>query len=521
MDDGGAFARTLVATSFDFGLMRIRGRGGIMGNRQRCAVRAWIEGSLKRLSLAQQFMLASLVILVAGAVSIGWWVGQQIEVGVINRTAATTALYVESFVAPHLQDLNRAESLPLEHASVLGRLLEETSLGQYIVAFKVWDAGGRILYSTSPASIGRVFPVRGALARAWQGQMASRISDLRDEENALERERWTRLLETYLPVRLEGTNRIIAVVEFYQAVDDLQRESTAAQTRSWLVVGAATLAMYLLLAGLVRRGSDTIARQQAELGDQVVRLTGLLAQNEELHERVRRAAARTTALNERYLRRISAELHDGPAQDLGLALLRLDSVISREAMAQPSGPSPLGSAGLPGGQDGADLDRIEACLRRALQEVRAISAGLRLPELENRTLAESLAWVVRAHERRTDTKVALSLAGLPEQLSLPVKITLYRLVQEALSNAYRHGGGMSQRVSVGYEADHLTVAVSDQGPGFNWAKVADRDEHLGLVGMRERVESLGGLFRVESEPGRGTTVIAHLPLHPEEEDRER
>ncbi|MBI3979381.1 MAG: sensor histidine kinase [Chloroflexi bacterium] len=469
-------------------------------------MRAIVHDPVTRLSLAQQFMLASLFILIAGMVGIGWWVGQQIEAGVINRTAATTALYVDSFVAPHLQDLSEAKQLAPEHVRTLSRLLEETPLGQQIVAFKVWDANGRILYSSSPANIGRVFPLPAGSARAWQGEIVSRISDLRDEENALERERWARLLETYSPVRQIGTSRIIAVAEFYQTVDDLQQEILAAQMRSWLVVGAATLATYLLLAGLVRRGSDTIARQQAELSDQVARLTALLAQNEELHERVRRAATRTAALDERLLRRISAELHDGPAQDLGFALLRLDSVMARCAAC----PLP----GTDGRQVSGALDVIQSSLQRAMQEVRAIAAGLRLPELDRLTPAETLARVVRVHERRTATKVALELDGLPDEAPLPVKITLYRLVQEALSNAYRHGNGIGQQVRVGAKAGQLRVEVSDAGPGFDWAQVADRDEHLGMSGMRERVERLGGLFAIQTEIGRGVRVIAHLPLQP-------
>ena len=476
-------------------------------------MRVRTEDRLKRLSLAHQFMLASFVILVAGMIVIGWWVGQEIEAGVINRTAATTALYVDSFVAPQVQELGRGAPLSAGHKVILGRLLHDTPLGQQIVAFKIWDAEGSIVYSTEPSNIGRAYSLHSDLADAWQGKVSSGISDLRRPEHILERENWTQLLETYSPVRQTGTDRIIAVAEFYQKVDDLQGEIIAAQTRSWLIVGAATVVMYLLLAGMVRRGSDTIVRQQAELREKVAQLTDLLEQNEVLHERVRRAATRITALNERFLRRISAELHDGPAQDLGLALLRLDSVIATCAAC------PLIHS--EDRQASQDLDTIQASLQRALQEVRTIAAGLRLPELDNLKLAEILSRVVRVHERRTGTTAELSLNGLPEQAPLSVKITLYRLIQEALSNACRHGGGAGQQVRVGCDGDYLSVEVSDQGPGFDWAQVADQDGHLGLAGMRERVESLGGLFRIETQPGRGTQVIARLPLHPVEDDNER
>ena len=279
-----------------------------------------------RLTLSQRFMLASLVILVGGTIGLGEWVGKQIELGVIHRTAATTALFVDSFIAPNLQELASDNTLSQEHAVALNRLLQETQMGQQIVAFKVWDVNGRVIYSTEPSTIGQVFPIEEGLALAMQGEVVTQISDLQKAENLLERTRQSRLLETYSPVRLSGTNQVIAVAEFYQKVDDLHQEISAAQQRSWLVVGLAMLVMYALLAGFVRRASDTIERQQVSLSRQVDQLTELLGQNESLRERIRRAAARFTTINERFLRRFSAELHDGPLQDLGLAMLRLDHV---------------------------------------------------------------------------------------------------------------------------------------------------------------------------------------------------
>ncbi len=77
-----------------------------------------------------------------------------------------------------------------------------------------------------------------------------------------------KLIETYAPIWAEGGGEVIAVSEFYQLPDDLQAEIRAAQLRSWLVVGLATLAMYLLLAGMVGRGSNTIREQQTDLRDQ-------------------------------------------------------------------------------------------------------------------------------------------------------------------------------------------------------------------------------------------------------------
>lgn len=97
--------------------------------------------------------------------------------------------------------------------------------------------------------------------------------------------------------------------------------------------------MYLLIFGVVRRGSRTIDVQRRQLGDKATELSAFAVQNAQRHNNVRRAAARTTALNERFLRRISADLHDGPGQDLALALMRFETIadICGNCMSQGDG----------------------------------------------------------------------------------------------------------------------------------------------------------------------------------------
>ena len=102
-------------------------------------------------------------------------------------------------------------------------------------------------------------------------------------------------------------------------------------------------------------------------------------------------------------------------------------------------------------------------------------------------------------------------------MALPIRITVYRLIQEALNNAFRHAGGAGQHVRVGSQDDGMLVEVSDRGPGFQPELVSGQEGHLGLSGMRERVESLGGVFRIESRVGEGTKVIAFLPYGTEGE----
>jgi signal transduction histidine kinase len=218
---------------------------------------------------------------------------------------------------------------------------------------------------------------------------------------------------------------------------------------------------------------------------------------------VRRAAGRTTALNERFLRRFSAELHDGPVQDLSLAVLELDNLIVTCAA------TPDAAAYVP------RLEAIEQTVRRGLQDVRSTSAGLLLPHLGQLSVADTARHAARAHERRSKVPVTLELEHAPERAGLATKISVYRVCQEALTNAARHAPGAAPHVRVAGDDGQLTVSIADAGSGFDAANMLASDEHLGLVGMRERVESLGGTLCIESAAQAGTTVLARLPLEPD------
>jgi signal transduction histidine kinase len=204
-------------------------------------------------------------------------------------------------------------------------------------------------------------------------------------------------------------------------------------------------------------------------------------------------------LNEQALRRISADLHDGPGQALALALLRLDAL---QAPCDDNGVC---------ARKRDDFATVHGAVRDALTDLRAISAGLRLPELSTLSVAQVATRAIHDHERRSGISVSQDLQRLPELAPLPIKIALLRTLQEALSNATRHGGGADVAVTLSRESDGLRLIVADHGPGFN-PDAAARSGRLGLAGMRERAELLGGSFQVDSAPGAGTTVRVWWPL---------
>lgn len=443
------------------------------------------------LSLAARFLAAALAVFAVATFIVGSWVGAQIEAGVLDRTAGVTALYVDSVLSPQLQSLARSDTLDNGSIAAIDQLLDRTAFGEHIVALKVWSSDGTILYSPNRALVGRRFPVRGGLARAVSGDVVADLSALTEVENEYERARWSRLLEVYAPVYQDHGGPLLAVTEFYQLPDALESEVRSAQVGSWGVVAATMLAAYLMLAGIVRAGSDTIVHQSQALRARVRDLQVVLAENRRLQSRVANAARSTTASNEQFLKRISADLHDGPAQALGLALLRLDEV--------PAGRSVASE----------DVASVRQAIVDGLAEIRSIAAGLRSPELESYSLVGIAERAVRDHERRSGTSVDLVTTDLPERAPLAIKIALHRILQEALSNATRHGRPKTIRVRLSALAGVLEVSVTDDGVGL---VPNENHDGLGIAGMRERAELLGGSFSVGPNGTAGTRVSASLPL---------
>lgn len=188
--------------------------------------------------------------------------------------------------------------------------------------------------------------------------------------------------------------------------------------------------------------------------------------------------------------RIAQDLHDGPVQDLNLVNLRLAAVRA---------------AGPPG-----DVAELRAEVVGVVREIRAISEALRPPALGPFGLAAAL----RAHAerfRRLHPDVAVRLALDDDGQALPegVRLALFRVAQEAMTNAAKHGRPGEVRVALRLTDRAVRLEVADDGGGYavpDDPAALTRGGHYGLVGMRERAEAVGARLRVESAPGRGTTV---------------
>jgi signal transduction histidine kinase len=211
------------------------------------------------------------------------------------------------------------------------------------------------------------------------------------------------------------------------------------------------------------------------------------------HE-LERLSSRLVDAQEEERRSISRELHDEVGQSLGALLVDLGRL----------------STNLPA--DGTEirerLDHMKSLAERTVGTVRDIALLLRPSMLDDLGLVAALEWQGREVSRRSQMEVAVESANVSDALPDEYKICVYRLVQEALSNAVRHSRARNAKVRVDGRASGIAVEVSDDGQGFD----PQRTRGLGILGMEERVKRLGGQLTVKSAPGRGTVVRAELPL---------
>ena len=454
------------------------------------------EAGWGRWSLPLQFLLAGAVVMVLAMLAVGFWVASRIEQGVVESSAVAAADYVETFIAPLGEDFALGPPLAEPARRALEAAFASPSVADRIVSYKIWRPDGLVLMASDTEIIGQRFAEADDLKRAWTGKVAASYEDFGDPEDDREAALGIPLLEVYSPLHAYFSGEVTAVVEFYQDGTALAEALADARRKSWLVVGGAFLGSGVLLFGIVQAGGRTIDRQRRMLETQLAETRAVSAQNVELKRRVVGASSRATAQTERAMRQLGADLHDGPGQHLALAALRLDAL-------------------LPETERGSeDAQAVRASLDQALAEIRALSRGLAIPDLDEIDMATAIERAVQEHRRKTGMEVALQ--GVPPTgpgHDYARKLCAYRFLQEALSNAARHAGTGAATVRVESSDTGLSISVRDDGPGFDRTEALRlrQDGGQGLLGLIDRAESLGGAVAIDSATGRGACITLTLP----------
>jgi signal transduction histidine kinase len=236
-----------------------------------------------------------------------------------------------------------------------------------------------------------------------------------------------------------------------------------------------------------------------ELEARVAERTAELARaNAALTELLRRLV--TAQEDER--RRVTRDLHDSLSQELTALILGLKALVRV----------------VPEGVPGRDrLLEFEAIVGRIGRKVHDLALELRPTALDDLGLAPAVAAYLARWSERTGVAAEFQDLGFDgDRLPPEVETTVYRLVQEALSNVAQHAGARRVSVIVERGPEAITALIEDDGRGFDPDGVASGSERfpLGLLGMRQRVELVGGMLLVDSGEGAGTTVRARIPLRP-------
>jgi signal transduction histidine kinase len=211
-------------------------------------------------------------------------------------------------------------------------------------------------------------------------------------------------------------------------------------------------------------------------------------------DELKKLSARLVAVQEQERRAISRELHDQIGQSLNALRVDLGNLAAITPAANEEAHGFLATA--------------RSLADESIKALRNIALLLRPSMLDDLGLVAALGWQAREVSRRTGIRIDLVADDVPEELPEEHRTCVYRVVQEALHNASRHAEARKVRVAVRKERVELLLTVEDDGKGFDPELVRG----LGLLGMAERVNHLGGAFEIRSRPGAGTLLTVSLPL---------
>jgi len=226
----------------------------------------------------------------------------------------------------------------------------------------------------------------------------------------------------------------------------------------------------------------------------------LLEQSHRLEGELRLLSRQVLQAQEDERKRISRELHDVIGQGLTGITLRL-GLLKKESARKKAGIGP-------------SIARTQKMVEKALSSIHQFARELRPSALDDLGLIPALHSYLKSFTAQTGVRTHLSVFNEAELLDIARRTVLFRVAQEALNNVAKHARASRVEVSIQKLPDCVCMSIKDNGSSFDALQLiqARPRKRLGLLGMRERVEILGGIFSIESAPGQGATILARLPL---------
>lgn len=470
---------------------------------------------LRGTSIVWRFAITSLVVFALIGIGIGALRSRDLRARSEAGATVRAQLIAESVVAPLLDpaDLDaaiRGVRYDELRSDIESRVIE----GAGIQRVKIWNRAGTVIFSTDPAQVGGNPEPEEDLLEAFEGEVASEISDLVGAENASERRLADRLFETYVPVDVAGadaTSDVDAVIEVYQDYSAIQGEIDRLNDTLTISLGVGLLVLYVLLLPLMIGVTRTLRRQNEQLGELLAREQGTVAELRELDR-----------LKSDFAAAASHELRTPLTTIRGYAeLLR-----ERLPMADPD-----------------VREAVDAIARQTTHLQRLVGNLLREARLEHgdaEAIEEATSVALVLEEVRLGFPGGIDRIRLRIEHDLPPvaldPTALHEIVANLVDNALKYSApGSPVAVDAGIERGSLEIRVRDEGPGIppdDLPRIFDRFTQidgsstrahggvgLGLHLVRELTRRAGGDVDVESVVGRGTTFTVRIPVDATTADR--
>lgn len=444
-------------------------------------LKRWME-RWSRLPLANRFALYGSVVTLGAMLLCGMLITSAMTEIILARRGTVVSALVQGMLAPHVQTIHPDGSMDPEARLALEATMRDEALLTEFPYLDLWLPDGTILYSNNPELRTRQLQPPLKVQRAFEGEVGVDFTDV-NSQDYVEHGFTTDYIEIFFPLPNRETGEVAAVAQLREVTVSLERDLWALTVSSWVTAATIGIIVMVALFGIVLEGSRKIERQGRILSRRLAQSHARAARHRELKAVAQRASRNVTEFTDKHLRTIGTDLHDGPAQLIGFAVLKLDQVRRLQKADERD----------------AAVAEIEATLGSALSEIRAIALELVLPDIENLNLAQVVDRAVQQHIRRTGISIAVDSLIEPVHVAPEVAVCVYRFIQEGLNNAFHHGLPDGQALTASMQGGVLKLSITND----NLEDYTVHTDHVsvGLYGLRARVQSIGGNFAFVQQNG--------------------
>jgi PAS domain S-box-containing protein len=429
-----------------------------------------------------------------------WW-------GSFHGTCAISAKSPRKWCRLAVSDitsLKEAEEMLRQNEALFSALIEQAPVGVYVVD------GQLRLQQVNPKALPVFKTVRPLIGRDFS-EVIHVIWPRRVANQVVERFRHTlKTGASYQSLDFAERRRDIGVREFYEW--QIQRVTLPAG--EFGVVCFFSNVTERKRAEDVQRRIAVLSASNRKLEQEIVRRqkvekalkksqqhqSRLLRQSRHMQEQLRRLSHQILHAQEEERKRVSRELHDVIAQTLTGINVRLAN-LKKEAVLKPKGLD-------------RSIARTQRLVEKSVNVVHEFARQLRPTVLDDLGLIPALHTFMKGFREETGIHVSLSAFAMVDQVNGDKRTVLYRVAQEALNNVARHAQASRVDVRIQKLDGAICMKIKDNGKGFPAERVlhAKEQKRLGMLGMKERLEMVNGNFTIQSVPGKGTTILAQIPL---------